>query len=76
MLFRSKSSETTLGAFAGFKTAGFDIDFGARWDDVEREGMIREMHHDDEHEEEEEHHDDEEHEGEEEHHDEHGSFEL
>ena len=71
-----KSSETTLGAFAGFKTAGFDIDFGARWDDVEREGMIREMHHDDEHEDEEEHHDDEEHEGEEEHHDEHGSFEL
>ena len=70
-----KSSETTLGAFAGFKTAGFDIDFGARWDDVEREGMIREMHHDDEHEDEEEHHDDE-HEGEEEHHDEHGSFEL
>ena len=70
-----KSSETTLGAFAGFKTAGFHIDFGARWDDVEREGMIREMHHDDEHEDEEEHHDDE-HEGEEEHHDEHGSFEL
>ena len=70
-----KSSETTLGAFAGFKTAGFDIDFGARWDDVEREGMIREMHHDDEHEDEEERHDDE-HEGEEEHHDEHGSFEL
>ena len=68
-----KSSETTLGAFAGFKTAGFDIDFGARWDDVEREGMIREMHHDDE--EGEEHHDDE-HEGEEEHDEEHGSFEL
>ena len=71
-----KSSETTLGVFAGFERAGFDIDFGARWDDVEREGMIREMHHEDEHEGEEEHHDDEEHEGEEEHHDEHSSFEL
>ena len=68
-----KSSETTFGVFAGFERAGFDIDFGARWDDIEREGMIREMHHDDEHEEE--HHDDE-HEGEEEHDDEHGSFEL
>ena len=70
-----KSTETTLGAFAGLNTAGFDIDIGLRWDDVERKGTIREMHQDDEHEGEEEH-DDEAHEGEEEHHDEHASFEL
>ena len=44
-----KSTETTLGAFAGLNTAGFDIDIGLRWDDVERKGTIREMHQDDEH---------------------------
>ena len=63
-----KSTETTLGAFGGFDVSGFDIDVGVRYDDIEREGTIREMHEEEEHEEEE--HDDEE------HHDEHEGFEL
>ncbi|HCG95750.1 MAG TPA: TonB-dependent receptor [Halieaceae bacterium] len=62
-----KSTETTLGVFAGLEANGFDIDLGARWDDIERKGTIRELHHEEE----------EEHEGEEEHHDEeHEGFEL
>ena len=62
-----KSTETTLGVFAGLETNGFDIDLGARWDDIERKGTIRELHHEEE----------EEHEGEEEHHEEeHEGFEL
>jgi iron complex outermembrane receptor protein len=62
-----KSTETTFGVFAGLETNGFDIDLGARWDDIERKGTIRELHHEEE----------EEHEGEEEHHDEeHEGFEL
>jgi iron complex outermembrane receptor protein len=62
-----KSTETTLGVFAGLEANGFDIDLGARWDDIERKGTIREVHHEEE----------EEHEGEEEHHDEeHEGFEL
>ena len=44
------STETTIGFFAGFNTGGFDIDVGARWDDIERDGIIREMHHEEEHE--------------------------
>ena len=40
-----KSTETTLGVFAGLETNGFDIDLGARWDDIERKGTIRELHH-------------------------------
>ncbi len=63
------STETTIGFFAGFNAGAFDIDVGARWDDIERDGTIREMHHEDEHEGED--HD----EGE--HHDEHDEeFEL
>ncbi len=63
-----KSTETTLGVFAGLETNGFDIDLGARWDDIERKGTIRELHHEE---------DEEGHEGEEEHHDEeHEGFEL
>ena len=54
-----KSTETTIGAFAGFNVSSFDIDVGVRWDDVERKGTIREMHHDEDH--------DEDHEGEDEH---------
>ena len=62
-----KSTETTLGVFAGLETNGFDIDLGARWDDIERKGTIRELHHEEE----------EGHEGEEEHHEEeHEGFEL
>ena len=40
-----KSTETTIGFFAGLEAGGFDIDMGVRWDDIEREGKIREMHH-------------------------------
>ena len=40
-----KSTETTIGFFAGLEAVGFDIDMGVRWDDIEREGKIREMHH-------------------------------
>ena len=63
------STETTIGFFAGFNAGGFDIDVGARWDDIERDGTIRDMHHEEEHEGEHE-------EGED--HDEHGeeAFEL
>ena len=62
-----ESTETTLGVFAGLEANGFDIDLGARWDDIERKGTIRELHHEEE----------EGHEGEEEHHDEeHEGFEL
>ena len=68
-----KSTETTIGAFAGFQVAEFDIDVGVRWDDVERKGTIREMHHEEDHDED--HEGEEEHEGEE-HHDEHEGFEL
>ena len=69
------STETTIGFFAGFNTGGFDIDVGARWDDIERDGVIREMHHEEEHEGE--HEEGEDHD-EGEHHDEHGeeAFEL
>ena len=69
------STETTIGFFAGFNTGGFDIDVGARWDDIERDGTIREMHHEEEHEGE--HEEGEDHD-EGEHHDEHGeeAFEL
>ena len=69
------STETTIGFFAGFNTGGFDIDVGARWDDIERDGIIREMHHEEEHEGE--HEEGEDHD-EGEHHDEHGeeAFEL
>lgn len=42
------STETTIGFFAGFNAGGFDIDLGARWDDIERDGTIREMHHEEE----------------------------
>ena len=45
-----KSTETTLGVFAGLEANGFDIDLGARWDDIERKGTIRELHHEEEHE--------------------------
>ena len=68
-----KSTETTIGAFAGFNVSNFDIDVGVRWDDVERKGTIREMHHEEDHDED--HEGEEEHEGEE-HHDEHEGFEL
>jgi len=44
------STETTIGFFAGFNAGDFDIDVGARWDDIERDGTIREMHHEEEHE--------------------------
>lgn len=72
-----KSTETTIGAFAGFRVSEFDIDVGIRWDDVERNGTIREMHHEEDHEEDhEEGHDEEDHEGEEHHDDEHEGFEL
>ena len=69
------STETTIGFFAGFNAGGFDIDVGARWDDIERDGIIREMHHEEEHEGE--HEEGEDHD-EGEHHDEHGeeAFEL
>ena len=75
------STETTIGFFAGFNAGGFDIDVGARWDDIERDGIIREMHHEEDHEGEEhegEHEEGEDHDDEEEHHDEHGeeAFEL
>lgn len=40
-----KSTETTLGVFAGLEANGFDVDLGARWDDIERRGTIRELHH-------------------------------
>ena len=75
------STETTIGFFAGFNAGGFDIDVGARWDDIERDGIIREMHHEEDHEGEEhegEHEGGEDHDDEEEHHDEHGeeAFEL
>ena len=68
-----KSTETTIGAFAGFQVAEFDIDVGVRWDDVERKGTIREMHHEEDHDED--HEGEDEHEGED-HHDEHEGFEL
>ena len=68
-----KSTETTIGAFAGFHVAEFDIDVGVRWDDVERKGTIREMHDDEDHDGD--HEGEDEHEGEE-HHDEHEGFEL
>ena len=68
-----KSTETTIGAFAGFNVSNFDIDVGVRWDDVERKGTIREMHHEEDHDED--HEGEEEHEDEE-HHDEHEGFEL
>jgi len=68
-----KSNETTIGAFAGFNVSNFDIDVGVRWDDVERKGTIREMHHEEDHDEDHEGEDD--HEGEE-HHEEHEGFEL
>ena len=68
-----KSTETTIGAFAGFHVAEFDIDVGVRWDDVERKGTIREMHHEEDHDEG--HEGEDEHEGED-HHDEHEGFEL
>ena len=69
------STETTIGFFAGFNAGGFDIDVGARWDDIERDGTIREMHHEEEHEGE--HEEGEDHD-EGEHHDEHDeeAFEL
>lgn len=68
------STETTIGFFAGFNAGSFDIDVGARWDDVERDGTIREMHHEEEHDGG--HEEGVDHEGEE-HHDEHGEeFEL
>jgi iron complex outermembrane receptor protein len=44
------STETTIGFFAGFNAGGFDIDVGARWDDIERDGIVREMHLEEEHE--------------------------
>ena len=46
-----KSTETTIGLFAGLEAGGFDIDMGARWDNIERQGKIREMHHEEDHEE-------------------------
>lgn len=49
------STETTIGFFAGFNAGDFDIDVGARWDDIERDGTIREMLHEGEHEEGEDH---------------------
>lgn len=49
------ATETTIGFFAGFNAGDFDIDVGARWDDIERDGTIREMLHEGEHEEGEDH---------------------
>ena len=60
-----KSTETTIGFFAGLESGGFDIDMGVRWDDIERQGKIREMHHEEDHEEDhdEDHDDDSDHDG-------------
>lgn len=51
------STETMIGYFASTELAGFDIDWGARWDSVKRRGSIVE-HHDEEEEEEHDDHDD------------------
>ena len=51
------STETMVGYFASTEQAGFDIDWGARWDSVKRRGSIVE-HHDEEEGEEHDDHDD------------------
>lgn len=54
-----ESTETTLGFFTGYEFNGLHLDVGARWDSVERQGLVREEHeedHDEDHAEEEEEH--------------------
>ena len=61
------SSETTLGFFTSDDLGFANLDLGVRFDRIERDGFLSEMHHDEEHDEHEgEHdeHDDDHHEGE------------
>ena len=70
------STETTLGFFSSDDLGFANLDLGVRFDRIERDGFLSEMHHDEDHDEHEGEHDedhDEEHEGDhdEEHHDDH-----
>ena len=63
------STETTLGFFSSDDLGFATLDVGLRFDQVDRDGFVAEMHHDDDHGEEHEGDHDEDHEGEhEEHH--------
>ena len=63
------STETTLGFFSSDDVGFATLDLGLRFDRVERDGAIAEMHHDEEHEEDHDEDHEGEHEGEhEEHH--------
>ena len=66
------STETTLGFFTSDDFGFATLDFGARFDRVERDGSIAERHHEDEHDDEHEDEHGDEHEG---HHDEEMVFE-
>ena len=57
------STETTLGFFSSDDLGFATLDLGVRFDQVDRDGFVAEMHHDDEHGEEHEGDHDEEHEG-------------
>ena len=67
------STETTLGFFSSDDLGFATLDLGMRYDRIERDGFISEIHHDEEHGEHEDGHDDEheEEEHDEDHHDEH-----
>ena len=67
------STETTLGFFSSDDLGFATLDLGLRLDQVDRDGFVAEMHHDDDHGEEHEGDHDEDHEGE---HDEHHEDEM
>ena len=71
------STETTLGFFSSDDLGFANLDLGVRFDRIERDGFLSEMHDDEDHDEHDEDHD-EEHEGDhdEEHHDDHHEGEM
>jgi iron complex outermembrane receptor protein len=70
------STETTLGFFSSDDLGFANLDLGVRFDRIERDGFLSEMHHDEDHDEHEGEHDEDHDEHDEDHHDDHHEGEM
>ena len=70
------STETTLGFFSSDDLGFANLDLGVRFDRIERDGFLSEMHHDEDHDEHEGEHDEDHDEHDEDHHDDHHESEM